>query len=374
MSARIFTLSLVVLMAIVSHTGWAQSPIEVLYIQQNNELLTYDVDPLTLQGELVGQPFSLPAGEYYYVRVFPSSNDHFIYVLAGEQLNQMSLYLYGTDDSGVPQAPAVQTLGPAPISDFAIDPDGRFAYWIEYNTNSQTTETAYEMRLFNVDASTGKLTESPQVQVSLAPNFWCSLIFQGFDPNGAEMQYAVWCSPPAFTYGATYYERSVNQQTGQLGAASAIFSFYDGTAVNTDTVGFGRRDILDLRVRNTEPSMEIYALSGGAPLIRCDSAMLAQCGEASSYRQDVTGEWLFLSVSPWEDLVKVDLTNRRIEDTGYSLPEQGLSFTPDDRILYGGPYGTVQIYGFDAKSGTVTTGGQIPLPPNVVNSFMAVRK
>jgi|SRR5581483_843152 len=104
---------------------------EVLYAQVNTSILTYTVDVNSLEPTLVGSPLLLQ-GLPEFVQVVPSPNDHFLYILSGQQRGQVRMSVYATDASGVPQTPAVQILSPAPISQFAIDPNGRFAFAFEF--------------------------------------------------------------------------------------------------------------------------------------------------------------------------------------------------------------------------------------------------
>jgi len=356
-------------------TSIAFGQTEVLYVQQNSSLLTYNIDPATLQATLVGNPLPL-SGTAAYVQVFPAPNDHFVYVLTGSQLNQMSLSVYATDGSGVPQQPAAQTLGPAAISGFTIDPNGKFAYWTQYKTNSQY-EYLYAIRLFTVNSSTGRLTESPAVQVNFAPSFYCAPIFDGFRPNGSEIQYHLFCTPPDNSLSATYFQSSVNQQTGQLGAAQQIFAYSDNGSTSSDEVRLGYRSLNDLNMLDSTISVKVYPPQGGqTPLLDCTSAMLAACGEASQFWQDVSGQYLLLALSNGFDIARIDYAASQITDTGYSIPEQPY-FSPDDSILYGAGYGLttyVQVYGFNRSTGAVTTGAQIEVTPTFWNTFTTVRK
>lgn len=351
--------------------SFAQSKTEILYVQQNTSLLTYDIDPLTLQATLVGQPLPL-AGYQPYVRVFQSANGHFIYVLWGAQQLQMSVSVYATDSSGVPQLPALQTIGPAGISDFTIDPGGKFAYLIQY-TNNANLEFFYKMWLFTINA-TGTLTESSKPQITFPPTYYCYPAFEGFYPNPSQMQYG-WLCPGLNPYTGTFYNRGINSQTGELGPAQAFFAFSDNGFINGDIVRLGYRSINDWNLDLTQISMKIYSPQNGkTPFIDCTSAMLAACGVTNNFWQDATGQYLFLAGSNATEMAKIDYSAKQIVDTGYSFDGAPVS-SPDDSILYGGcaPLGCIQIYGFDPSAGTVTTGGQFTVAQPVFNSFPAVR-
>ncbi len=351
-----------------------QTSTQVLYVQQDLSLLTYNVDPSTLQATSVGQALPL-TGAAAYVQLIPSPNDHFVYVLSGPTLSQMTLSVYATDISGVPVPPAVQSFGPAGVTQFIIDPNGKFAYLTRFRTNSQG-EYAYEMRLFTINATTGRLTESPKVQVTFAPSFYCAPEFAGFHPNGSEIRYSNFCTPRDIM-SATYYQRSIDSQTGQLGPEKVIYAFSDSNSSSTDDVRIGYRNINDLNLQSGQTSMRIYPInSGKTPWIDCTAAMLAACGQASQFWQDIYGQYLLLSVSTGLEIVKIDWTGKRIVDTGNSIQEDPY-FSPDDSILYGASYGVntyIQIYGFDRSTGALTTGEQIAVSPTFWNVFAALQK
>ena len=133
----------------------AQSTVDILYVQQNSSILTYDVDRETLQAAPVGQALAAPGGAAF-VRVFPAPNGHFLYILSQTQPSgEQTLSVYATDEVGVPQTPPVQTLGPAAISSFALDPNERFAYLFTEHTNAKS-ESTYDLKLYAVNSKNGK--------------------------------------------------------------------------------------------------------------------------------------------------------------------------------------------------------------------------
>jgi len=374
MPGRSCILSLMSLALLGSAANAAQNSVEVLYVQQNTNILTYNVNRATLQAAEVGQQLAL-TGNAATVQVIPSPNGHFVYVLTGADYTQTSVSVYATDSSGVPQAPALQSVGPAAITQFTIDPNGRFAYMVEYTTTSQGA-FLYRVRLFTINASTGKLTESPQVQLKYGPSFYCAPSLDGFYPNGGEIEYSIFCTPRD-SLSATYYKRSINSKTGEWGSPSEFYSFDDNNSINSDEVRLSARNINDLNVLNTQTSVRIYPSTGGkTPLIDCTSTMLAACSEASQFWQDISGQYLLLSLNGNMEIVRVDLDNRQIVDTGNSI-NQTPHFSPDDSILYGAAYGTqsyVQIYGFNAHTGGLSTGNQVTVPATLWNIFPALRE
>jgi len=154
---------------------------------------------------------------------------------------------------------------------------------------------------------------------------------------------------------ATFYERSIDAETGEWGTSSEFYSVADNNnGIDGDEVRLSSRSINDLNVLNTQTSVQIYPPAGGeTPLIDCTSTMLAVCGEASQFWQDISGQYLLLLVNGNMEIVRVDLANKQIVDTGNSI-DQTPSFSPDDAILYGtafGPGSYVQIYRFNESTG-----------------------
>lgn len=372
MASRSCVLSLVFTALLCAAANAAQNSIEVLYVQQNTNILTYKVDPETLQATEVGQQLAL-SGSAAVVRLIPSPNGHFVYVLTGTDYTQTSVSVYATDNSGVPQAPAFQSVGPAAVSQFSIDPNGRFAYMVEY-TNASEGALLYRVRLFTINGSTGKLSESPQAQLKYGPSSYCAPALDSY-PNGGEIQYSIFCTPSG-SLSATYYKRSIDSETGEWGPSSEFYNF-DDNDINSDEVRLSARSVNDLNLLNTQISVRIYPPSGGnSPLIDCTSAMLAACSEASQFWQDNSGQYLLLSLNGNLEIVKVDLNSKQIVDTGNSITQDPY-FSPDNSILYGADYGTgtsVQIYGFNESTGGLRAGNQVTVAPTLWNIFPALRK
>jgi hypothetical protein len=379
MSSRNFVSLILLLPFFVATTSFCSAPtVDILYAAENTDLLTYTVAPSTLQATKVGEPLTL-AGAPVFNLVVPSPNDHFIYVsTSNTQTFQVTLSVYATDSSGVPQTPAIQTIGPESIYEFAIDPNDKFAYMLQYATNSQD-EYFYQMRLFTIDAATGRLTESPQAQVNFPPSSYCGPTFQGFYPNGSQLNYAYVCDYPD-SFSATYFYSDVNSQTGELGPAVQIFKFNDNDGgTSADEVLLSPRTLNNLHTVNSQTSIRIYPLEADAdnPVINCTSTMLPACSQAGQFWQDIAGQYLVLATNPNFEIVKVELQQKQIVDTGSSVSGQPY-FSLDDLMIYGVDYqpgnnSTVQIYGFNPSNGAVTIGEQLTFPATLWNVFPAQR-
>jgi hypothetical protein len=375
MLRRFCLLSLMSLPFLLTAANAAQSPLEVLYVQQDTNILTYNVDPASLQATEVGQPLAL-SGNAAVVQLIPHPNGHYVYVLTGAAYTRTSVSVYATDISGVPQVPALQSIAPAAVTQFAIDPSGRFAYMIEY-TAAPEGAFFYRVRLFTVNASTGKLTESPKAQLKYGPSAYCTPSLAGFYPNGGEIEYSIFCTPSG-SLSATFYKQRINPTTGEWGPPSEFYSFDDNNdGLYSDQVRLSPRSINDLNVLNTQISVRIYPPGGGTtPLINCTSTMLTACSQASQFWQDISGQYLLLSLNGNMEIVKVDLDSKQIVDTGNSI-DLTPHFSPDDSILYGAAYGAgpyVQVYGFNANTGGITPGSRITVPETLWNIFPALRK
>jgi hypothetical protein len=372
-------LCLPLLLALAERSS-AQASLEVLYVQENTTILTYDIDRATLQATQVGQPLAL-SGNVEDIQLIPAPNGHFVYVLSGPENSNITLSVYATDATGAPQSPAIQNFGPAAISQFAVDPNGRFAYMIEYTENNN--EYTYAIRLFTVDTSTGLLTESPQTQDQFQPSSYCAAAIAGFYPNGSELQYYWACYYPDLSSQIAIFEQGVNPKTGALGAPVAFYAYSnEGTGILTNEVRLAPQTINDLYTVDYQTSVKIFPFTASPkkPLIDCTASMLAACGEAGAFWQDVSGLYLFLQLSSDFEIVKVDLDHKRIVDTGNTLNVLETPYlSPDDSILYGVLYtdepetGSVQIYGFNPNNGDLTTGGQI-VPPGVLSEVFTAQR
>ncbi len=381
MSGRPFLYSILLVASFLTTTCICsgQTPVDVLYAQRNTSILTYTVDQATLQATQVGDPLIL-TGNPEYVRLIPSPSGHFVYVMSDTQDAQGYLSVYATDASGVPQTPAVQTLGPVSVSQFTIDPNGQFAYALEYTTNSQSV-ARFQLRLFTIDGATGKLTQSPQIQAKYPPSEYCGPGFAGFYPDSSQIEIVYGCNYPD-SFSQTYYFQTVDPKTGELGPVVLIFGFNDNDGgTSADEVMLSSRTVNNFHVLDSQASLRIYPLAANAqiPIIDCTAAMLPACGEAGSFVQDVSGKYLALSIYPNFQIVRVDLVNKQIIDTGSSFSDlQQPYFSPDDRIMYGVSYqfngtSTIHVYGFNQSTGALIPGSETTIPATLWNVFPATR-
>ncbi len=202
----------------------SSSTVVVMYVQQNDSILTYNVNPQTGVATRVGRPLTLNA-LYNYIGLVPSPTDHSLNVLWFDTSNKKHLDVYDTDTSGVPQAKPVQRLSAIYIAGFQADPNGKFDYALRLWQNAKG-EYVSDIRLFTVDSSSGKLTESPVAQARYAPNYYYTAGLFGFNGSGSKM-YDTWNVNFDGEAASTYYYRTVDPNTGALGPDTQFFSWSD---------------------------------------------------------------------------------------------------------------------------------------------------
>jgi hypothetical protein len=379
-------LSYVLFASAVSSHAQTSTPVDVLYLQQNATILTYDVNPQTAEATEVGQPLVIDT-PYANLAIVPAPNDHSLNILWMDASNKQRLWVYDTETSGAPQAQPLQKLSVTSVSQFLANPNGKFDYVLGRWQNS-SGEYLENIRLFIVDPITGKLTESPQVQASFGPNYYFTAALFGFNSSGSEL-YDTWNVNFDAEAASTYDSRTVNSETGTLGTNVEIFYWSD--FVSSDQVLLTNNLIIDLSIpsENVVPqSINIYPLvkNSTTPEIVCNTAMLAACGSAQRMALDPSGKYLFLNPNyplltsdNVTHIAKIDLASKQIVDTGHSIPgSPQIFFSGDGRLVYAVNLvyegtGTIQIYKFDKTDGVVTPGEQISQPA-LINVSPAERR
>ena len=154
--------------------------VQVVYLENNNVITTYDVNPTTGKMTPVGHPLTIEAAQYLGP-ISSLPNGHFIYILWQDANRENHVSVYATNSWGVPNRSPLQTIGSTRLGRFEVDPDGKFAYalmgWIdakgELNSN---------IRLFTIDSGSGKLTESKQIQAHYGPTTTTALTSMASTP------------------------------------------------------------------------------------------------------------------------------------------------------------------------------------------------
>ena len=386
---------LVPLTAVVTQ---AQQPVEVVYMLNGATLQTYTIDRETGLPTQQGQAINLfpeRAPNYTdWAIVRPSADGHFLYVTGGDSEAGVNLWVFATEATGVPRLPALQELsfgmGNDTISNFEISPNGKLAYAVQNNYDSQG-ELLAQLRKFVLDPNTGLVQEDPKPVTQYRTNLNCSssldsasLELRGFNSDGTQM-YEQWdCY--IFHGGGTitnYYSRVVDQKTGTVGPDKFLISEGGGSetwnAVSITPSSIV--DFYDFGYTQGYNAISVYGLNGGSPLFTCNVAALEACGYAFNATVDPSGQWLFLQNSADSTQVtQIDLAGKQILNTNYYLEGVVQGFAPDNSFLYTqdtqftDPW-LYYVYTFDPKTGAVQfTGGEIWQQAAYVTVIPALRR
>jgi hypothetical protein len=362
----------------------SSSTVQVVYVVDNGTILTYNVDPQTLYATQVGTPLSL-SGTLYSLR--PSPNDHFLYVITYDVNLKKHLSVYPTDASGVPQTHATEVINANFIYDIQFDPQANFAYLV-YAYPSGTYNTLFEIERFVVDPATGKISQ-PQVEAKYTlsngsggiSDCWLSIL--GFSAAGNELYDEVGCGYHGGN-SATYYERTLDLQTGTLGPDLQVYSWNNATE-GYESVSFVGNLMFDFVSPNNYQQgvnkVNIYPLvpNTSKTLVQCTATMLEACGFASGAVVHPSGKYVFTLISPNSvQIDKVQLSQKKIVDTGNYIPYQFGQFSPDGTLVYGiynsSPGYYIEIFGFNVSTSAVTTNGYVISVPSAADSYFVAQR
>lgn len=331
----------------------------VFYLTTGSTITTYNVDATTGIPTQVGSPLTI-AGAAFIGNIIPSPNDHFIYVFWPDANYKYSLWVYDTNSSGVPQSTPVQKMT-APGS-MIIHPNGKFAYVMKTTSGSQGySETLY---LYNINQQTGALSNRT-IQATYGPDYYYTESLVSFNKNGTRL-YDLW--GVSFDHENNYYYsyHPVNTTTGQLSADVGTYftaSNFDGL----DEQDFTPNYILNLHgdggYATTQFNVYQNKMNPQQPLFTCTQSMLDACAYSYQYWTSADQQYVFLADNNTNDTVigKIDGSNKKIVETGFIAGLPILYVAPHNQLIYGvNSAGTsVQVYLFDATSGTATPGGSV---------------
>jgi 6-phosphogluconolactonase (cycloisomerase 2 family) len=333
---------------------------EILYVLENGSVTTYSVDPTSLEASPVGQTVALISPPELLLQFDPSPDDDFLYAVWSDSQNVQHLSAFKTDDFGVPQLPATQTLDADSLSQFNVHPSGKFAYMLQV-TNSSSSEFFARIRLFSIQGADGTLKENPRLQGTYGPApFWPAVLF-GFSPDASKLYIS--SQTPG---GSVYLQRPINTGNGTLAASRQLI-----TLNGTEDVAIGA--VIAVLHQNPAVSNEGYLdifpnIPNPKRAVHCTQAMLSFCGSASSMKLDRSGKYLFLTdpVTSAIHVARINVANHKIVDTGSSLPmtsqTPGFVLNHDGSIVYAMQAdGNLHFYHFDSASGSLTEGGT-PIP------------
>jgi hypothetical protein len=351
----------------------AQSaPVQVIYVVDGTSVVTYNVDPQSLNPIRVGKPIPLSAVSGYYWLI-PSPNGRFLYVFSNDSGSNERLWVYDTDASGVPQVPAVQVINAKGLYDLAIDRNTGFLYAIYEFPNANPEYTNYTISRFVVNPSTGAISQrlleaKYKMPSGVGGSEACGLWIFGFNGAGTKFYDQVLCSYHG-GYSETYNQRSVNLQTGALGPDVQLYAWGNSSG-GGESVQF----IGDLMFVSASPddyqqglnSFDIYPLKPGTktPIVNCTASMLEACGYSGG-RAHPSGKYIFMGTPQIE---KVELSEKKLVVTPNYIPYRIAGFSPDGTLVYtlnyswDGSYYDLGIYGFNLTSSEVTPGGYLNLP------------
>ena len=366
---RTLSLSLVVCLTILCMCGFTlASSVQVYYALEGTTLVTYNINPHTLNFTQVGTLKTSASTAYWLV---PSTNDHFLY-FAGLDANQNErLWVYATDASGAPQPSPVQVMDATGLDSIQMDPKANFLYAIYGFLNSDGWHTTYNIQRYLVDAGKGTISQPATQATETLPTFdadYCTVSIQGFNSTASKLYDQVYCNTHEGPQ-ATYYERTVNNTTGALGPDVQIYS-WSVYLQGGEVVQFVGNHMFDFRTSGDYPpiqSIDIFPAvpNRSKPLVQCTASMIAACGNfPNGGIAHPSGKYVFLLVSnTTTQIERVDLKNHKLVDTSNQIPNLVNQFSPDGTLAYTSNYTGqgyyITVYGFNVTTSQVTPGGQI---------------
>jgi hypothetical protein len=361
----------------------SSTPVQVVYVIDGTSLVTYNVDPQTLYATQVGTPLTV-GGLTGYGTLFPSPNDHFVYFVSPDAQGIDHLWVYVTDASGVPQAPATQKMTVNGFWGFQLDPRSNFAYLVFKSPNNGSYNATYSIRRYVVDPVSGRLSQALVEATYVLPDdpsgAYCWLGLLGFNPAATTLYDATICANRD-NGGGTAFERTLNSQTGALGPDVQIYSWSSGNG-GYESVQFVQNLMFDFVAPNGfQQGIDWVNIDPvkphTKPLVHCTANMLEACGNAGGVAHP-SGNYLFMRISPdATQIERVALSRHRVVDTGNYIPYGFGQFSPDGSIVYGILNQTsgyaLEIYGFNATTSAVRPGGSIFVPSGLDSYFVAER-
>jgi hypothetical protein len=367
-----------------SSNAGTSSAVQVVYVVDGSTLTTYNVDPQTFQATQAGA-ITLPQSVYPYITTSP--NGRFLYYSAYLNTLQQGkrLYVYDTNASGAPGSSPVQVLNTGGLYGMLVDPAGKFLYAV-YAGAAGTQYTPYKIVRFLVDSSTGKISQPvTEARYSLPSGAegteYCGLLILGLNAAGSKMYDEVNCGYHGGS-SATYNERSVNLQTGVLGADVQVYS-WNNASEGGEFVQFVNNLAFDFATPNNYQQgvnyVNIYQAHPNVttPQVNCTASMLQACGYDAG-RAHPSGEYVFMFNSQGATEVdKVEPSQKKIVGPTSSIPYEVQQFSPDGTIAYAANDVNgaleIEIYGFSVSTGSLTAGGTISVPSDLDSWFTAQR-
>jgi len=366
------------------------TPVQVVYLLEGTTIVTYNVDPETLNPSQIGS-LTVPAAVNnpdLYPGLTAVLNDQFIYYRGYATQTQQRVWVFATDATGAPQLPAVQQFNVTSFGGLQVDPKANFAYVVSEGVPSNGSYTTpWYLRRFVIDPVSGKLSQS-QIEATYALDngaegtTFCGLSFLGFNSSGTRLYDEVACSGFSAN-NATYNERTVNLTTGALGSDVEVYSWSNGTE-GYESVQFVGDRLFDFVTPNDyQPgaeSVNIYPVVPvtSTPLLTCTAEMLEACGYSTGMAHP-SGEYIFMAIAgDLTQIDKVEVSQEKIVDTSNYIPYEVTQFSPDGTLVYGVQHENsgyqILISGFNVATSAVTPGGSISAPSMADPFYVAERQ
>jgi DNA-binding beta-propeller fold protein YncE len=344
--------------------------VQVLYVSDGTNLYTYDIDAQTFQPTLMG---TIPLPKPQFNGLAASSDGKFLYVMASDPYpaTDNRIYVYDTTGYGVPGMP-LQSVEANHEGSMFVDPTDNFLYAVHSGTRDTPKQNLpWSIYGYEVNATNGELTHRVTEATYLLPNQGtnaCGLSIAGMSAKGTEIYDYEFCATHEGANGF-YHERTVNPQTGALGAPQQIFAWGIDPIGNPSSVQF----IKDLIFAFDYPiayqpynELQVYRIStnqNAKPLIDCTSTMLAACGSEVGVAHP-SAKYVFYTDAQdnTSEVYAADLSSKQIVSTGttFSTPTPNvLKFSPDGSVVYSWEGTTISTFGFDASTAAITTGGSV---------------
>jgi len=345
---------------------------QVLYVADATNLYTYNINPQTFQPSLMG---TIPLPKLQLNGLAASSDGRFLYVMASDPYpaTDNRIYVYDTTGYGVPGMP-LQSIAATNESSMFVDPTDSFLYAVHMGTHAnQDLNLPWAIYRYEVNATNGELSHLVNAAMYLLPDQgtdFCSLSVIGMKPNGTEIYDNEFCGTHEGAEGF-YHERTVNPQTGALGAPQQIFAWSIDTDANPDSVQI----IKGLLFAFAYPvayqpynELQVYPVTtnqNAKPRIECTWTTSAVCGSDIGVAHP-SAKYVFYTNAQdnTTEVDAVDLSSKQIVSTGttFSTPTPNvLEFSPNGSVVYSwdGTTNAISIFGFNASTAAITAGGSI---------------
>jgi hypothetical protein len=345
---------------------------QVLYVADGTNLYTYDIDSQTFQPSLMG---TIPLPKSQVNGLAASSHGRFLYVMASDPYpaTDSRIYVYDTTGYGVPGMP-LQSVPATNESSMLVDPTDHFLYAVHMGTHSTKNLTLpWSIYRYEVNATNGELTHVVNEATYLLPDQAtndCSLSIAGMNGKGTKIYDYEFCGTHEGQEGF-YHERTVDPQTGALGAPQQIFDWSVDSIGNPDSVQIIKGLLLAFAYPIADQpynELQVYPVTTNKNpkrLIDCTSTMLAACGSDTGVAHP-SAKYVFYTNAQnnTTEVDAVDLSSKQMVSTGtmFSTPTPNvLEFSPDGSVVYSWERttSTIAIFGFNACTASITTGGSV---------------